>query len=72
MSAKAKAVSEASKQHVANMSSRLLLESHARLAVLRFRDQLAQLDGELKRLYEEGLLTDEFYDEKVTECETAA
>ena len=27
---------------------------------------------ELKRLYEEGLLTDEFYDEKVTECETAA
>ena len=27
---------------------------------------------ELKRLYEEGLLTDEFYDEKVTECETAS
>jgi hypothetical protein len=33
-----------------------------------------QIEGrlrELKRLYEEGLLTDEFYDVKITECEAA-
>jgi len=35
------------------------------------KQQIAGRVRELKRLYEEGLITDEFYDEKMTECEAA-
>ena len=35
------------------------------------KQQVAYRLRQLKRLYEEGMLTDEFYNEKVAECETA-
>ena len=33
------------------------------------KQQVAGRLRQLKQLYEDGLLTDDFYDEKVTECE---
>ena len=35
------------------------------------KQQVAYRLRQLKRLYEEGMLTDDFYNDKVTECEAA-